>query len=166
MREIFERRSDHRLYRAIGHQLDDLDFARIANSKEANDQLELTALPNGALENRCAVIRTVGSNPTLSDPTHCCIRDCGGYSKLHYPLRYTCAAARESSAPASPSALAASHRLSTRPHANGAHQARGSADGLLTNRPASLLGRTASRRSKIFTMCGIGKAQQHCAFFR
>jgi hypothetical protein len=29
------------------------------------------------LENRCAVIRTVGSNPTLSVPIHCCKRDCG-----------------------------------------------------------------------------------------
>ena len=46
------------------------------------------------LENRCTGNRTVGSNPTLSDPTRCCIRDCGGFAKPRYTLRYTCAAAR------------------------------------------------------------------------
>src|SRR6476659_9654635 len=44
------------------------------------------------LENRCTGNRTVGSNPTLSVPCRCCIRDCCGFEKLHYP----CPAARES----------------------------------------------------------------------
>ena len=43
---------------------------------------------SSGLENRCTGNRTLGSNPTLSAPTDCCIRDCGRFLILHYPLRY------------------------------------------------------------------------------
>ena len=38
------------------------------------------------LENRCTGNRTVGSNPTLSVQTRCCIRGCGGLSILSSQL--------------------------------------------------------------------------------
>ena len=38
------------------------------------------------LENRCTGNRTVGSNPTLSVQTRCCIRGCGGFSILSSQL--------------------------------------------------------------------------------
>jgi len=45
------------------------------------------------LENCCRVTVTVGSNPTLSAQTRCCIRDCWWFQMPCYTLRYTCTAA-------------------------------------------------------------------------
>ena len=61
---------------------------------------------------------------TLSDPTRCCIRDCGGFREaaLHFAL-HLCS--RQGMNASSPSALAASHRLATRRQHCGARRARG-----------------------------------------